>query len=112
MDNFFINKMFLVINSIKITNINSYEYYTYLQKYQYKLLGDNNNNIYMYSFSLHPNDLQPSGCLNFSTIDNAYIQLNTNNFINYQNPISIKVYASEYNLLRIFNGIAGLVFNL
>jgi hypothetical protein len=65
----------------------------------------------MYSFSLNPKELQPSGSINFSKIDDAYIQLTMNNIINYQNPASIRGYAIEYNLLRVSNGIGGLGFN-
>jgi hypothetical protein len=107
---FIINKNLLVINSINRMELDSYIYYTILQKYQSNFYN-NQEGIYMYSFSLNPKELQPSGSINFSKIDDAYIQLTMNNIINYQNPASIRGYAIEYNLLRVSNGIGGLGFN-
>ena len=72
----------------------------------------NNIGIYLYSFSLNPKLLQPSGSMNFSKIDDAYIQLTMNNCINYQNPILLKAYAIQYNLFKISNGIGGLVYTV
>ena len=106
-----IYKNLLIINSINRIDLNSIQYYTSIQKYQ----NDFNNNqkgIYMYSFSLYPKDIQPSGTLNFSKIDDAYIQLTMNKIINYQNPVYIKAYAIQYNLFKTKNGIGGLVFNI
>jgi hypothetical protein len=47
----------------------------------------------------------------FLAKDDAYLQLKLNKIVNYQNPVSFKCYAVEYNLLRISYGIGGLVFN-
>lgn len=107
---FLINKNLLVINSINRMDLDSYIYYTILQKYQYNF-WNNQPGIYLYSFSLDPKNLQPSGSMNFSKIDDAYIQLTMNNIINYQNPASVRVYSVQYNLFRISNGIGGLTFN-
>ena len=72
---------------------------------------NNQPGIYLYSFSLDPKNLQPSGSMNFSKIDDGYIQLTMNNIINYQNPASVRAYSIQYNLFRISNGIGGLTFN-
>lgn len=107
---YLIIKNYLVINSINMIDINSIEYYTILQKYQYKL-NNEQTGIYMYSFALDPKEIQPTGTLNFTKINDSYIQLNMNSIINYQNPISIKAYAIQYNLFKITNGICGLIYN-
>ena len=99
----------LIINSINRMDLDSIEYYTYIPRYQYSL--GNEYGIYMYSFALNPKDIQPSGSMNFSKIDDAYLQLKLNKIVNYQNPVSFKCYAVQYNLLRISNGIGGLGFN-
>jgi len=101
----------LVVNSVNRMNLNSTEYYTYIQNYQNNYTTKQKG-IYSYSFALNPKDLQPSGTMNFSRLDDAYLQLTMNKIINYQNPASIKCYAIEYNLFRIINGIGGLTFNL
>jgi hypothetical protein len=99
----------LVVNSINRMDLDSIEYYTYIPRYQYSL--GNENGIYIYSFALNPKEIQPSGSMNFSKIDDAYLQLKLNKIVNYQNPISFKCYAVQYNLLRISYGIGALVFN-
>ena len=106
-----VNQNTLIINSINRMNPNSIEYYTYLPKYQYKL-NSIQDGIYFYSFALNPLDLQPSGSLNFSKIDDAYIQFKMNNIINYQNPVTIRCYGIQYNIFRTANGIGGLQFNI
>ena len=105
-----INKNLVVINSINRMDLNSVIYYTNLQKYQYDF-NNNQEGIYMYSFALHPKNLQPSGSINFSKIDDAYIQLTLNKNINYQNPVNFKCYAIQYNLFKVINGIGGVIFN-
>ena len=106
-----INKNLLIINSINRMDLSSIEYYTNIQSYQYNLIN-NQKGIYMYSFALNPLQLQPSGSMNFSKIDDAYLQLTMNNNVNYQNKVSLKAYAIQYNLFRVSNGIAGLGFNI
>lgn len=106
-----INKNTLVINSINRMNPDTTEFYTYLPKYQYKLNG-NQKGINFYSFALNPLELQPSGSLNFSKIDDAYILFKLNKLINYQNPVTFKCYGIQYNILRTSNGIGGLQFSI
>ncbi len=106
-----VNKNSLVINSINRMESNSNEFYTYLPKYQYKIKSTQKG-IYFYSFGLNPLDLQPSGSLNFSKVDDAYILFKLNKMINYQNPVTIRCYGIQYNILRTSNGIGGLQFSI
>lgn len=106
-----VSKNTLVINSINRMEPNSVEYYTYLPRHQYKFKG-NEKGIYCYSFGLNPFDLQPSGSLNFSKVDDAYILFKLNKLINYQNPVTFRCYGIQYNILRTFNGIGGLQFTI
>ena len=92
-------------------NLDSYEYYTFIPKHHCDFYNQQKG-INMYSFSLNPKELQPSGSLNFSKIDDAYLQLTLNKVVNYQNPISVRCYSLQYNLLRTFNGVGGLGFNI
>ena len=91
--------------------LKSNQYYTNIQKYQYDFINEQLG-IYMYSFGLNPIDIQPSGSMNFSKIDDSYIALTMNSLVNYMNPVLIKAYGVQYNLLRISNGIGGLGFNI
>lgn len=106
-----INKNTIVINSINRINSSSPEIYTYLQKYKHKL-NSIQNGIYFYSFALNPLDLQPSGTLNFSKIDDAYLQIKMNKIINYQNTATCRCYGIQYNIFKTKNGIGGLQFSI
>lgn len=64
--------------------------------------------IYMYSFSLDPKKHQPTGTCNFSKLDSAKLVFEgDNNFANYD----IYVYCQNYNILRIMEGMGGLLYN-
>ena len=66
------------------------------------------NSIAVYSFALNPEDTQPSGTMNFSTIKNVYL---INNLYNNQTSAANDIYtlyAVNYNILRIISGTAGL----
>lgn len=106
-----VNSNTLVINSINRMEPSSVEFYTYLAKHQYKIKS-NQKGIYYYSFALNPLELQPSGSLNFSKVDDAYILFKLNKLINYQNPVTFRCYGIQYNILRTSNGIGGLQFSI
>ena len=77
------------------------------QPYKYHSSGTNNY-IYMYSFALDPENIQPSGTCNFSKIDNVVLNLDMTP--NIPDGI-INVYAINYNVLKIQNGMAGILFS-
>ena len=64
--------------------------------------------FYMYSFSLDPESRRPSGGVNMSRIQNQILKLNLN-------PSSsarvIRVYAVNYNFLRVADGSATILFS-
>ena len=67
--------------------------------------------VHCYSFSLHPENLMPSGAANFSRIDSAHLSL----ALNGQVPIPagrLRIHAIGYNILRIAQGLSGLVFTI
>ena len=77
------------------------------QPYKYHSSGTNNY-IYMYSFALEPENVQPSGTCNFSKLDNVVLSLDFTQNI----PDGlVNVYAINYNILKIQNGMAGLMFS-
>ena len=77
------------------------------QPYKYHSCATNNY-IYMYSFSLDPENVQPSGTCNFSKIDNVVLNLD---FTANIPDGTINVYAMNYNILRIQSGMAGILFS-
>ena len=62
--------------------------------------------IYTYSFALSPEEHQPSGTCNFSRIDNAVLQLTS-----VTTAGVLKVFAVNYNVLRIMSGMGGLAYS-
>lgn len=65
------------------------------------------NYIYTYSFSTEPEKLQPTGTANFSRIDRATLHIQT---IEGLEKSDVSVYAINYNIFRIMNGISGVLF--
>ena len=66
--------------------------------------GAFNDGIGVYSFALKPEEHQPSGTCNFSRIDNAQ-------FVQTAGGTATKVYAVNYNVLRIMSGMGGLAYS-
>lgn len=71
--------------------------------------------IYCYSFALRPEEHQPSGTCNFSRIDTATIVMNLSGDATL-NPdedqtYEVRVYAVNYNILRVMSGMAGLAYS-
>lgn len=71
--------------------------------------------IYVYSFAVKPETWQPSGGANFSALTTSTITVNlvNNNFdANFGGSSETLVFGTNYNLLRIMSGQAGLAFNV
>ena len=68
--------------------------------------------INVYSFALRPEEHQPSGTCNFSRIDNATLQLILSNAtVEGTSTAKVRVYATNYNVLRIMSGMGGLAYS-
>ena len=67
-----------------------------------------NNFIYIYSFSLNPEEFQPSGACNFSRIDSQMLYLEISDQL--IDPI-ITIFASNYNILNISGGLCGIEYS-
>ena len=68
--------------------------------------------INVYSFALRPEEHQPSGTCNFSRIDNATLQLVVSAAAVSGNATAkVRVYATNYNVLRIMSGMGGLAYS-
>lgn len=103
-----IHKVKLMINSIPRVDINNHEFYTNFMDYINKFKS--NEFIYKYSFCNDPKNNRPTGTLNFSTIDDAYLKLNLNKNVSFQNPINLKLYGVYYNVFIIENNTGSLKF--
>jgi len=65
--------------------------------------------IYLYSFSMKPEEEQPSGSLNCSKIDDINMAV-AFNAAEVSQDRSVQMYATNYNVLRIIGGLGGLAF--
>jgi hypothetical protein len=69
----------------------------------------------MYSFALRPEEHQPSGTCNFSRIDTATLVMEMSGSVvideSTDNTWDVRVYAVNYNILRIMSGMAGLAYS-
>ena len=83
------------------------KYFNQYQPYQYHS-GTPYPGIYVYSFALQPEEHQPTGTCNFSRIDNAQVAINMKQ--GYTTSLQ-KMFAVNYNILRIQSGMGGLAFS-
>jgi hypothetical protein len=69
--------------------------------------------INVYSFALKPEEHQPSGTCNFSRIDNAKLRLtlSTRAASAAKEGGIVKVFATNYNVLRVMSGMGGLAYS-
>ena len=100
------------------------KYFTKVQRYQYHegasdterraavaaaggVAARADNSVpHVYSFALKPEEHQPSGTCNFSRIDNAVLNLEHDDATGH-----LRVYAVNYNVLRIMSGMGGLAYS-
>lgn len=67
--------------------------------------------VNVYSFALNPEEHQPSGTCNFSRIDTANLTLTlTPNTTDGMQTAKIRIYGTNYNVLRFMSGMAGLAY--
>lgn len=85
-------------------------YFRLVQNYQYHSRYTRSY-IYSYSFSLNPEKQQPSGSCNMSKFTNISLFLDYNTINHSNNDMILKIYALNYNILRIMNGMGGLSFS-
>jgi hypothetical protein len=115
-------------------------YFNFVQPYQHHTRTPATG-INVYSFALKPEDLQPSGSCNFSRIDNAVLNLTltpqtfqtyvesldidwststggeirgftgSSPTANAQSSANVRIYATNYNVLRIMSGMGGLAYS-
>jgi len=86
-------------------------YFDLVQPYQHHTRNPDTG-INVYSFALRPEEHQPSGTCNMSRIDNATLQLVlSTNAIGGDATAKVRVYATNYNVLRVMSGMGGLAYS-
>jgi len=86
-------------------------YFDVVQPFQHHTRAPDTG-INVYSFALRPEEHQPSGTCNFSRIDNAVLQLVLSSpTVSGTNTAKVRVYAVNYNVLRVMSGMAGVAYS-
>ena len=86
-------------------------YFDLVQPFQHHTRAPDTG-VNVYSFALRPEEHQPSGTCNFSRIDNATLQLVLSNAtVQGVSTAKVRVYAVNYNVLRIMSGMGGLAYS-
>jgi hypothetical protein len=87
------------------------KYFNILQPYQHHT-NVPSTGINLYSFSLYPEDHQPSGTCNFSNIDTSNLLFTlTKESVNLQRKCNIRIYGVNYNVLKIDSGMGRLAYS-
>jgi len=90
-------------------------YFNQVQQFQHHTGNTSQPGIYSYSFALRPEEHQPSGTCNFSRIDTATIVMTMSGgvAVSQSNDTNwdVRVYAINYNILRVMSGMGGLAFS-
>jgi len=105
------NKLKLQINGTDVTDFKYVDpHFTAIPAYYHtnasKDEGNSgeNDKLFLYPFCLDTCKLQPTGSLNFSRIDSARLVCDTENHED-------DIYGVNYNILRIENGMGGLMYS-
>ena len=86
-------------------------YFDQVQPFQHHTRAPDTG-INVYSFALRPEEHQPSGSCNFSRIDNAVLQLVLSApTVSGTATAKVRVYAVNYNVLRVMSGMAGVAYS-
>ena len=85
------------------------EYFRYTQPLQHHTHVPDNQ-IYVYSFCLNPEEHQPSGSCNFSKLDEAQLQMYLSKNTGLTRSLKLAVFLTNYNIFRVTGGMGGLAF--
>ncbi len=86
-------------------------YFNEVQPYQHHTNIPLSYGINLYSFALYPEMEQPSGTSNFSRIDSSILSITLVPEALDEDNVYIKVFASNFNILRILSGMGGLAYS-
>lgn len=89
-------------DNYQITNKISFDFYNICTKLNY-FNNCKDDNIYIINYSLYPEQLQPSGSLNYSVINKISFTFELKDNLKVDN-IKVQIYALGYNFFNIFDG--------
>ena len=120
-----IDYCYLSINNHERFKIKPGNYFNWMQCFRHHTNIPKSPGINVYSFALNPEEYQPSGTCNFSRLDNARLTIGVGSLyygitgienskdgqpISTPKMIPMRIFAVNYNILRIMSGMAGLAY--
>ena len=81
-----------------------------VSNYNTVVSAPSNTRYYAYHFCMNASQYNPSGSCNFSRLDNAKFTIRSANVAPGRSGDPINIYAVNYNVLRIKDGLAGILF--
>ena len=100
----------LILNGHDRFAVRDHIFFNSLEPYKYHT-NSPDQGIYCYSFSINPEDFQPSGTCNFSRINKTEIELKLRTIVNSEVQYNVFLYAININVFRIVGGIGSIVFS-
>ena len=102
------SKIRLQINGTDVTDAKPVDpHYIACTKYYHtasSACDSTDNNLFLYPFCLETSKHQPTGSLNFSRLDSSRFVIDSNTF-------DADMYGVNYNILRVENGMGGLLYS-
>lgn len=99
----------ILLNGKERVSFRDSQYFELIQPHQHGFyepsVGTN-----MFSYGLFPFAIQPSGACNMGQIKNVNITMRMSSAVNISSPAKCRSYSLVENILRISNGLAGLLF--
>jgi len=119
-----LDNIVMLVNNIEYMKIKDPDYFNTVLPYKHHTNGGilsfnknryYNGGYYIYSFAIDPEMYQPNGTLNFSRLNSFILNFNYNKtdslFTTMDETYKFTCYAINYNILKIQNGMGGLVYN-
>lgn len=105
----------LILNNTPRFESRESDYFNLVQPHYHHKCIPKSPGLNMYSFSFKPEEHQPSGSCNFSRIDNSVLILDIKNVTALTHGalpslLHVKIYAVNYNILRIMGGMGGVAY--
>lgn len=99
----------LLFNSTERQPLRNASWYRLVQPYQFHTLIPDAC-VYDYSFSLYPEEAQPSGCANFSRLESVTLVMELQDGLD-REDVTVIIFSRSYNLVKFRDGVAGLAFS-
>ena len=98
----------ITLNGTDLTNPHPSYAFSFIEPLHFHTRIPANGDIFIHSFALRPEELQPSGTMNLSRIEKANLVVKNEPGTAFTKAV---IYATSYNVLKIQSGMAGLAFS-